>query len=98
MLLPCLTRYLRFAQKWSQRTAVSHTSWGKRAVTPWLGEKPARRAGQWGVGCHFCAHLMHKLAADPEQRKQLFHPELLPWQLLALRFQVQVSLAQVKHF
>ena len=52
--------------------SVQHRAWGKPQRTIWLGEKPARRGGTWGVGCHFCAHLMSKLSNDPEQRRNLF--------------------------
>ena len=66
-----LLRYLHLRKKWERLSSLSHKSWGKPMPTIWLQEKPARRGGLWGIGCHFCAHLMHKLAMEPEIRKTL---------------------------
>ena len=71
VLLNAQPRYLCFSSKWASVASLEHTSWGRKQVTCWLGERPARRGGKWAVGCHFCAHLIHKLAGDPQQRKLL---------------------------
>ena len=68
-LAPC--RFLRFKEKWKKLGSLKHTSWGKPQRTVWLSERPARRGGMWGIGCNFCAHLVHTLARYPEERKRL---------------------------
>ena len=68
---PFPRRFLRFKDKWAAVASCKHSSWGKRQRTVWLGERPARRGGQWGIGCNFCANLVHLLASAPAERKKL---------------------------
>ncbi|CAE7536198.1 unnamed protein product [Symbiodinium sp. CCMP2592] len=63
-------KFLRFQEVWSKAGSLTHTSWGKQQRTVWLGQRPARRGGDWGIGCHFCAHLMNVLAQNPAERKR----------------------------
>lgn len=73
MQLPAL-RFYRMQQRWSSLSSLKHGCWGKKRRTVWLQEKPSRRQGKWGVGCHFCAHLVNTLAQNPAQRKALSRP------------------------
>ena len=64
-------RFIRFQEKWKYIATLEHRSWGKQQATCWLAPRPRRRGGQWGIGCIFCAHLVHVLADAPEERKKL---------------------------
>lgn len=71
VLSSSLLRFLRFQDKWKKVASFRRKSWGKSRQTCWLSAKPGRRDGLWGLGCSFCAHLVHSLASNPEQRKAL---------------------------
>lgn len=80
--LPCRGRSLRFYKHentWkASHGSLAHTAWGQRQRTVWLAERPARRGGTWGIGCLFCAHLINRLAHEPEEKARLPATQLRP--------------------
>ena len=65
-------RYYRNVACWQRsHGSLLHNAWGKKKRTVWLAERPARRGGEWGIGCLFCAHLLMRLSEHPCSRTTL---------------------------